>query len=235
MKKFAAFLTAFMTLMSLTACSDTAKDDNLFAENDISTISAQNTDNVAVTESEPLKTVAVDVCVLWDMPDEEEMYSDCDAIADVTINSLEEIAISYTSMGHECTSYKTLATVNVNKIYYSAEENISQEFIVAIPNSSYQFDEDFPEIATDKSCILFISSTEGIGDSLKLYNYADYYVSNPADIININGLECNADEIFSDYSGSSSPVVKNGMNTRRYSMPLSDFEDTLIAKINEKK
>ena len=89
MKKFAAFLTAFMTLMSLAACSDTAKDDNLFAENEISTTSEQDTDNAAVTESEPLETIAVDVCVLWDMPDEEEIYSDCDAIADVTIKSLE--------------------------------------------------------------------------------------------------------------------------------------------------
>ncbi|MDE7288676.1 MAG: hypothetical protein K2N71_04105, partial [Oscillospiraceae bacterium] len=61
------------------------------------------------------------------------------------------------------------------------------------------------------------------------------YLGHPADIININGLECNADKIFSDYSSSSAPVVKNEMNTERCSMPLSDFEDTLIAKINEKK
>lgn len=235
MKKFAAFLTAFMTLMSLAACSDTTEDDNLFAENEISTTSAQDTDNVTVTENDPLETVSVAVCVFWDMPDEEEMYSDCDVIADVTIKSLEEIAISYIFRGTECTSYKTLATVSVNKIYYSAEENISQEFIVAIPNSSYQFDENFPEIAIDKSCILFISSTEGIEDSLKIYNYADYYLSSPAHVININGDKCNADEIFSDYSSSSVNVLKNEMNTRRRVMPLSDFEDTLIAKINEKK
>ena len=229
MKKIAAFLAAFMTLMSLAACSDIAKDDNLLAENDISTTSEQDADSVTVAESEPLETVAIAAIICWDMPDEEEMYSDCDAIADITIKSLEKIAISYTSMGHECTDYETLATVSVNKIYYSAEENISQEFIVAIPNSSYQFDKDFPEIVIDKSCILFISSTEGIEDSI--YNYADYYVSNPADIININGDKCNADEIFSDYSGSSVIVA----NSRRYIMPLSDFEDTLIAKINEKK
>ena len=163
------------------------------------------------------------------------MYSDCDVIADVTIKSLEEIAISYIFMDAECTSYETLATVSVNKLYYSAEENISQEFIVAIPNSSYQFDEDFPKTEIGESCIFFISSTVGLNDSVKLYNYADYYLGHPADIININGLECNADKIFSDYSSSSAPVVKNGMNTMRCSMPLSDFEDTLIAKINEKK
>ena len=235
MKKIAAFLAAFMTLMSLTACSDTAKDDNSFAENDISNTSEQDVDNATFTESEPLETVAIDAIICWDMPDEEEMYSDCDAIADVTIKSLEEIAISYTFMGQECTDYETLAAVSVNKIYYSAEENISREFIVAIPNSSYQFDKDFPEIAIDKSCILFISSTVGLNDSLELYSYADYYLSSPAHVININGDKCNADEIFSDYSSSSVNVLKNEMNTRRYSMPLSDFEDTLIAKINEKK
>ena len=253
MKKNVALLAAFMTLMSFAACSDITKDDNLLAENDITTISAQDTDNVAVTESEPLETIAVDACVLWDMHDEEEMYSDCDVIADVTIKSLEEIAISYIFRGTECTSYKTLATVSVNKIYYSAEENISQEFIVAIPNSSYQFDENFPEIAIDKSCILFISSTEGVEDSLKIYNYADYYLGHPADIININGLECNADEIFSYYSDNSVPVIKEpdiellegeeldpeyqsyGLKTGRCSMPLEDFEKTLIEKISEKK
>lgn len=244
MKKFAAFLTAFMTLMSLTACSDTAKDDNLFAENDISTESAQDTDNYTAgsigeigESSSENEAVAESVYVdkVWLAPDEEEMYNDCDVIADVTINSLEEIAVSYIFMETECTSYKTLASVSANKIYYSAEENIGQEFIVAIPNSSYEFYEDFPETAAGKSCILFISSTEGLDDSLELYNYADYYLDHPADIININGDECNADEIFSSYSSSSVPVVKNEMNTGRCSMPLSDFEDTLIAKINEKK
>ncbi|MDE6746667.1 MAG: hypothetical protein K2J72_08530 [Oscillospiraceae bacterium] len=243
MKKIAAFLAAFMTLMSFTACNNTAKDDNLLAENDISTTSAQETaDTVSEIEesdteknddADIIETVYFDVC--WLAADEEEMYNDCDIIADVTIKSLEEIAISYTFMGTECTSYKTLATVSVNKIYFSSEENINQEFIVAIPNSSYQFDEDFPKTEIGESCIFFISSTAGLNDSLELYNYADYYLGHPADIININGLECDADEIFSDYSSSSAPVVKNEMNTGRCSMPLSDFEDTLIAKINEKK
>ncbi len=242
MKKFAAFLTAFMTLMSLTACSDTAKDDNLLAENEISIASAQDTaDTVSeIEESDTEKNDDADVTeivyveAIWAAPVEEKMYNDCDVIADVTIKSLEEIAISYTFMGTECTSYKTLATVSVNKLYYSAEENISQEFIVSIPNSSYEFHEDFPKTEIGESCIFFISSTVGLNDSLELYNYADYYLGHPADIININGLECDADEIFSDYSSSSAPVVKNEMNTMRCSMPLSDFEDTLIAKINEK-
>ena len=261
MKKIAAFLTAFITLMSLTACSDTAKDDNLLAENDISTTSAQDTaDTVSeIEESDTEKTddtdvteiVYVDAC--WLAADEEEMYNDCDVIADVTIKSLEEIAISYTFMDTECTSYKTLATVSVNKIYYSSEENISQEFIVSIPNSSYEFHEDFPKTEIGESCIFFISSTVGLNDSVKLYNYADYYLGHPADIININGLECDADEIFAHYSDNSVPVIKvpdiellegeeldpeyqsHGLNTGRCSMPLSDFEDTLIAKINEKK
>ncbi len=247
MKKIAAFFTAFMTLISLTACSDAAKEDNLIAENDTSTTSIQDTDNDTadtvseIEESDTEKNDDADVTeivyfdVLWEAADEEEMYNDCDIIADVTIKSLEEIAISYTFMDTECTSYKTLATVSVNKIYYSSEDDISQEFIVAIPNSSYQFDEDFPKTEIGESCIVFISSTVGLNDSVRLYNYADYYLGHPADIININGLECNADKIFSDYSSSSAPVVKNEMNTERCSMPLSDFEDTLIAKINEKK
>lgn len=244
MKKFAAFLTAFMTLMSLAACSDTTEDDNLLAENDISTTSAQETaDTVSeIEESDTEKnddagvTEIVYVEAIWAAPVEEEMYNDCDVIADVTIKSLEEIAIPYTYMGAEGTDYNTLATVSVNKIYYSAEENISQEFIVAIPNSSYYAcNEDFPKTEIGESCIFFISSTEGIEDSIKIYNYADYYLGHPADIININGLECDADKIFSHYSDNSVPVVKNEMNTMRCSMPLSDFEDTLIAKINEKK
>ena len=261
MKKFAAFLTAFMTLMFLTACSDTTEDDNLLAENDISTATAQDTadtvseieesDTEKIDDADIIETVYYDV--LWEAPDEEEMYNDCDVIADVTIKSLEEIAISYTFMGTECTSYETLATVSVNKIYYSSEENINQEFIVAIPNSSYQFDEDFPKTEIGESCIFFISSTVGLNDSVKLYNYADYYLGHPADIININGDKCNADEIFSYYSDNSVPVIKvpdiellegeeldpeyqsHGLNTGRCSMPLSDFEYTLIAKINEKK
>lgn len=260
MKKIAGFLTVFMALMPLAACSDTAKDDNLFAENEISTASAQDTaDTVSEFEesdteknddTDVTEIVYFDVC--WLAADEEEMYNDCDIIADVTIKSLEEIAISYIFMDAECTSYRTLATVSVNKIYYSAEKNISQEFIVSIPNSSYQFDEDFPKTEIGESCILFISSTAELNDSLELYNYADYYLSHPADIININGLECTADELFSHYSDNSVSVIKEpdtellegeeldseyqsyGLKTGRCSMPLSDFEDTLISKINEK-
>lgn len=44
MKKTVACLAALMTLMSLTACSDTTKDDNLFAENKLSAAAAQDTE-----------------------------------------------------------------------------------------------------------------------------------------------------------------------------------------------
>lgn len=264
MKKIAVFLTAFMALMSLAACSDTAKDDNLFAENGTSAAPAQGadsytagtvseTDESGTEKNEDSAVEIVNIEKIWLAPDEEKMYNDCDVIAGVTINSLEEIAISYTFMGAECTSYKTLATVSVNKIYYSAEENISPEFIVSIPISSYGSDDYCPEIAEGESCILFISRTERLDDPLELYNYADYYLSHPADIININGVECTADEIFSHYSDNSVPVIKEpdtellegeeldseyqsyGFKTGRCSMPLSDFEDTLVEKINEKK
>lgn len=265
MKKIAAFLTAFTVLMFLTACSNAAKNDNLFAENGTSAAPAQGAGSYTagtVSETDESGTeknddadvteiVYVDVC--WLAPDEEKMYNNCDVIAGVTINSLEEIAISYTFMGAECTSYKTLASVSANKIYYSSEENISPEFIVSIPISSYGSDDYCPEIAEGESCILFISRTERLDDPLELYNYADYYLSHPADIININGVECTADEIFSHYSDNSVPVIKEpdiellegeeldseyqsyGFKTGRCSMPLSDFENTLIEKINEKK
>lgn len=234
MKKIAALLTAFMTLMSLAACSDTAKDDNLFAENNtadlIGDIDKSNTKDgiVSVIESVPVETMII-VDNVWSMITEEELYDECEVIADVTINSLEEVGIPYTCMGAEGIAYKTLAAVSLNTIYYSDYENISQEFIVAIPNSSHHCYEDFPETAVGERCILFISSTNGVEDSLKIYNYADYYLSHPANIINIDGLECTADNIFSAYSSSSALEISG-----RCSMPLNDFENTLIARINEK-
>lgn len=45
MKKTVACLAAIMTLLSLTACSDTTKDDNLFAENKLSAAAEQDTLN----------------------------------------------------------------------------------------------------------------------------------------------------------------------------------------------
>lgn len=286
MKKITAFLAAFITLMSFAACSDTAKDGNLFAENDILTTSAQDinndtansineidesntqkeddiiykNDNVTVTKCVPLETPNI-AYGLWDLPTEDEMYDRYEVITDVTINSLEEVDISYTFRGTECTSYKTLAAVSVNKIYYSDVENISQEFVVAIPNSSYCCDEDFPEIAIGKRCVFFISRTDGVEDSLEIYNYADYYLDSPVNIINIDGLECTANKVFSAYSSSSVAVKKEtnvelfdwellvdgeymtygnvyereNLSTGQCSMPFNDFENTLIAKINEKK
>lgn len=283
MKKAAACLAAIMTLLSLTACSDTRKDGNLFDENKSAAVT-QTTENngnnstkqidesstekngniiyknnnVVVTKFEPLVSPNI-VCNLWDMPTESAMYSNCDIIADVTIKSLEEVAISYTFMGTECTSYKTLADVSVNTKYYSADENINQEFTVAIPNSSYSFDESFPKIAIGERCILFISDTEELDDSLELDKYADYYLSSPADIININGDECQANNIFASYSNSTvsasnetnaellegefliendeAVYFTNGnevaISTEQCVMPFADFESTLIAKINE--
>lgn len=270
--------------MSLTACSDTGKDGNLFDENESAAVT-QNTENnennsmkqidesileendniiyknnnVVVTKFEPLVSPNI-VCNLWDIPTETEMYNNCDIIADVTIKSLEEVAISYTFMGTECTSYKTLADVSVNINYYSADGNINQEFTVAIPNSSYSFDESFPEIAIGERCILFISDTEELDDSLELDKYADYYLSSPADIININGDRCQANNIFASYSNSAVSATTEtntellegefliesakaayftndnevDISTEQCIMPFDDFESTLIAKINEK-
>ena len=275
MKKNIACQAAVIALMFLTACTDATKDDNLFAGNDLSASSEYNissdvtssakqnyediaeendnviykSSNVVVTESEPLETPNI-VCNLWDMPTEPELYNDCDIVADVTIKSSKEVVISYTFMGAECTSYKTLANVSVNKEYYSADENISQEFTVAIPNSSYAFDEDFPEIAAGGRCILFISDTEGPDDSLELDKYADHYLSSPANIININGSECQANKIFASYSTNAVSVPKelnvdlqegevlisdeDVISSEQYTMPFADFENTLITKINER-
>ena len=280
MKKSIAFLAAIMTLMSLTACSDTGKDGNLFDENESAAVT-QNTENnsmkqidgsiseendniiyqnnnVVVTKSEPLVSPNI-VCNSWDIPTETEMYNNCDIIADVTIKSLEEVAISYIFMGTECTSYKTLADVSVNTNYYSADGNINQEFTVAIPNSSYSFDESFPEITVGERCVLFISDTEELDDYLELDKYADYYLSSPADIINIYGDECQANNIFASYSNSTVSVTTEtntellegeylieseesadftddnevDISTEQCIMPFVDFESTLIAKINE--
>lgn len=276
MKKTALCLAALMVVLSLSACSDTQKNDNLFAENNMSTtenITANlneeldennvtkeeiifKNDNVIVTECvPPEETIYVDK--IWMATDEDKLYDESEVIADVTVKSLEEIGISYTLMGAECTTYKTLATVSVNEIFYSADDDIKQEFTIAIPNSSYTFTEDFPEVAIGERYILFISNTNELNDSLELSNYCDYYLSLPANIININGLECNTDEIFSNYSSNTTPITKGGLPnieaysendyvpeeyfaesdgipTGRCSMPLSDFKNELISKINER-
>ncbi|MCH5350329.1 MAG: hypothetical protein J1E40_13455 [Oscillospiraceae bacterium] len=250
-KSIAISVAALLVLCSFGACNDTTEDDNLFVKNDILTTSGQDNnndiadsigeidksymnniiyknDNVMVTKCVPLAEANV-VSNIWDLPTEDELFAEYGVIADVTIKSLEEVAITYEFMESACISYETLATVSTNKIYYTVDENINQEFVVAIPNASRCFDEDFPEIAIDKRCILFISSTENLDDSLELHNYADYYLGGPANIINIDGLECTANKLFSDYSSSSFSAAE------KCSMPLNDFENTLIAKINEKK
>lgn len=49
MKRTIAFLTSIMTLMSLTSCSDTPKDDNLAVNNNFSTTVLQETVNTVTT------------------------------------------------------------------------------------------------------------------------------------------------------------------------------------------
>lgn len=277
MKKTSLCLAALMAVLSLSACSDTTKNGKLFAENDLINTSTEysksdvassvkqvdesmadnniifRNSNVVVTKLEPLATPNI-VCNIWDMPTETDLYNDCDVIADVTITSLEEVAITYTFMGTECTSYETLATVSVNNIYYSTDESVSQEITIAIPNTSYFFDEDFPETTIGERCILFFSDTNRLNDSLELYNYADYYLSSPAHIININGSECKANKVFASYSsnavsvqsvidisddlhGEEKLITYDGdgiVATEQFTMPFEDFENMLKAKINEK-
>lgn len=262
MTKIIACLAAFMTLVSLaTASTEYSESDVTGSVKQIDESMTDNiiykNDNVVVTKSEPLAKPNI-ANILWDMPTETELYDNCDIIADVTVRSLEEVAVTYTFMGTECTSYKTLANVSVNKMYYSADEKVGREFTVAIPNSSYSFDEDFPETAAGERCIVFITSTKGLDDSLELYNYADYYLSSPAEIVNISGSKVRANKIFAAYSDNTvSDKSKEEINlidgeildesaevfysvndevisTEKCEMPFADFENTLKEKINEK-
>lgn len=256
MKKYLT-LAAALIMFTLTACSDKAggnaftgevpQTENTEAPSEEMT---SESDNVSPAESEePTEEVIIQEVAIWDLPDENEIY-DCDIIADFTIISTEDISISYTCMGAECTSRKTLVTVRPNKVYYSRDTGSSEEYVVAIPDMSHTAEDDFPKTQEGERCIFFITSTSGLNDSLELDKYAGYYLSSPAHIININGNECTANsEPFYGYSSNSAYVPEHenelprdevlDMDNAQYkpercSMPLEDFENTLTAKIYEK-
>lgn len=271
MKKIMIFLLA---LCCLTGCSQSTpntpiSNDNVKLESTPSDLTLSENENyqqiitanqeciysdedvyVAIREklSEPIT-----VCNVWSEAVEEDMLVGSDLIAKVTVNDIKEIEISYEFMGTECYSYKSLATVSVDKIYNDSTYKVSNNYTIAIPNSSYSYDAEFPEIKINESYIFFASSPVGLNDSLKLVNYADFYIGGPADIIVINGKSCNSDYVFREYSNSATPKDKiiinsseiktNEINTYssetndysnytgRYTMSLSDFEINLQNKI----
>lgn len=116
----------------------------------------------------------------------------------------------------------------------------------------------FPELTVGERCILFISNTENLSDSLELNNYATYYLSSPAEIVTINGSGCQANKIFAAYSDNavsnksetnidlldgeildesnevSYYANESVISTEQCEMPFADFESTLISKINER-
>lgn len=256
MKKFLAFAAALI-LFTLTACSDKS-DGNAFTEEVTATENTEasseeatsKSDNVSPAETdEPTEEVIIQEEAVWELPDENEIY-DCDIIADFTIIQTEDISISYTCMGAECTSYKTLVTVRPNKVYYSKDTSSSEEYVVAIPDMSRTAEDDFPKTQEGERCIFFITSTSGLNDSLELDKYAGYYLSSPAHIVNISGNECTAySELFYGYSSNSAYVpdhenepaegeilIEDNIEykSERCSMPLEDFENTLTEKIYEK-
>ncbi|MDE6592265.1 MAG: hypothetical protein K2K57_04275 [Oscillospiraceae bacterium] len=258
MKKYLT-LAAALILFTLTACSDKSDGNAFTGEMPVTEnteVSSEEmiseSDNVSPAESdEPTEEVIIqdEADDIWLLPDENELY-DCDIIADFTIIQTEDINISYTFMGVECTSYKTLATVRPNKVYYSRDTGSSEEYVVAIPDKSRSAEDDFPKIQDGERCFFFITSTSGLNDSLELDKYAGYYLSSPAHIVNISGNECTANsDLFYGYSSNSAYVpdhenepaegeVLAGDNVQykseRCSMPFEDFENTLTDKIHEK-
>lgn len=185
---------------------------------------------------------------------ESELYENFDMIADVKVISYKEVSIKYNFMDTECVSYKTLADVIPNKIYCTLdpESRYQYKFTIAIPNSSHDCCSSFPEISVGKRYILFAENTDKlINDSLKLRRYSDYFVSCPEGIVEINGYECTANNIFSSYSEKSKAVPAEGQvpellegevlevpidfNSEKCSMPLEDFENTLNEKLIDVK
>lgn len=222
--------------------NDVNYDDNVIYRNE----------NVNVTFHEPLKNPQF-VDNIWQEVTESILF-DCDMIAKVTIQHIEEVSIEYTYMDTECTSYKTLATVTLDSAYYSSDGITSDKFTIAIPNSTFEFDESFPTISEGGTYIMFMTYTQRLNDSLQLDKYSDYYVSSPADIVEIRGVNCNSDSLFQRYSTKSTSekdsdnnllegeiLINNNITTfsnksqssaDRYNMPLMDFESMLKSKID---
>lgn len=243
MKSIAAILAAIaLGANSLLGGNVIYKEDGLTVEEIVPAETSDETDGTDDTDSirEPVA--------------EEDLYKSCDIIADVTVNSVKEVSIKYNFMGTECVSYKTIAEVTSNVIYcsFNAEPKNRKKFTAAIADSSYFHDSGFPEITAGKRYIFFAENTDKLNDSLKLDRYSECFVSSPVHIIEINGEECTADNIFSAYSKNSKPEPKYGspapelsegevldvpaeISSERCTMPLKDFEKSLAKKAKETK
>lgn len=188
-------------------------------------------EGLSVVRCAPLETVA-SADSIREPVTESELYENFDMIADVTVISYKEVSIEYNFMDTECVSYKTLVDVIPNNIYCTLdpESMYKYKFTIAIDNSSYAFDSSYPKISVGKRYVLFAENTKKIVDSLKLRRYSDYFVSCPEGIIDINGNECTAENIFSAYSEKSKALPSG-----KFSMPFEDFKNTLNEKLVDVK
>ena len=217
MKNIALFLAFMMFGMNAYTVSN---DKEVYKEEGLSVVMCAPLETAASADS-----IRVPVT-------ESELYENFDMIADVTVISYKEVSIKYNFMDTECVSYKTLVDVIPNNIYCTLdpESMYKYKFTVAIDNSSYAFDSSYPKISVGKRYVLFAENTKKIVDSLKLRRYSDYFVSCPEGIVEINGNECTAENIFSSYSERAKALTSG-----KFSMPFEDFENTLNKKLIDVK
>jgi len=215
-------------------------------------------DDVVVEKLTPREDIII-VDAIWDIPTENETISQSDVIAKAIITDIQEVAVHYTFMDTECVSYKTLATVDVTELYYSSENETVSAFVVAIPSCSYECMSDFPDLSAGNSYVFFMRNTAELDDSLKLSNYADYYIGGSSDIAAVNDESCEVNYLFGSFSDNSTLVSDSEEsdllegeflvddddnaiiysntydtdNSHRYVMPFEDFENALTDKIKE--
>ncbi len=174
MKKTVACLAAIMTLLSLTACTDTAKNNDLLTENNMPTTVAQNTTNEE-TKTDSTESV---LSANTDITEKKDTYS----VAGEEIKSLNSsdyiLNASYTPIYDDVTYLETPATGKVCSYeelqdFMNSYEDIS--FVEYEIISQYSPEEAFAKTGDE----IFKYSTT----LYQAHIYYDYLHDTPVDII----------------------------------------------------
>ena len=189
------------TTTELSSLTETSADIEMTESESATQESFQNnilylSDNVCVEECSPLNSPVLCESI-WVARDKQEFRQEISLIAECEVSDLSEIKISYIYDDVHYEAYETLYTVKIHNNLWNVSE--SEEIVIVVPDSSYCDSYDIPNLKIGDDVVFFLKDVSSFKyDSLELQNYADYYVSSPADIAVFEGDNINIDGIFAN-------------------------------------
>lgn len=213
--------------------------------NDIQAYSQEGSSNyvrcIELTPKNPPQIVQASL----KMYDENAILDKATLIVKGRINDKKEIAIEdYINGNLTHTYYKSILTINVEKIFFQKNNNLKEgdSVIVSSEVSSYFYIDGAIELEKGKEYILFLDDVED-SPSVKFSEYSDFFVIHPFQaIVAIEDNTYQFDMIFESLAQNADQKVRvfkqgqSGIYEGRYKIYVKDksFEDDLKTLIDSK-